>query len=292
MRLRVALIGLVLIAAACGGDDSGDSSETTAAPATTATEAPTTEAPTTEAPSDEPVANVTVQLAETDLGEIVVDGDGNALYLFTPDAQGESTCYDGCADAWPPLIGEATAGTGLDAGLFGSVARDDGSAQVTYNGWPLYYFAGDTSDGDTNGQGVNDVWFVLNAAGDQAGSDEPEAAGTGTVVALAESGLGEILVDGNGLSLYLFAPDAQGESTCYDGCASAWPPLVGTPSAGDGIDSDLLGSVVRTDGTEQVTYNGWPLYYFASDAAPGDTNGQAANDVWFVLSVDGNAVSS
>ncbi len=300
MRLKIVFVGLALIAAACGGDDSGDSSDTTGAPAATAAptteaptaEAPTTEAPTSEAPPAEAESGVTVALAESSLGEIVVDGDGNALYLFVPDAQGVSTCYDGCAEAWPPMVGEGTAGAGVDGGLLGSVARDDGSTQVTLNGWPLYYFAGDTSDGDTNGQGVNDVWFVLNANGDQVGDAGAEAAGSGAVVALAESSLGEILVDGEGITLYLFAPDAQGESTCYDGCASAWPPAVGAFAAGEGIDGELLGSVARTDGTEQATYNGWPLYYFASDAAPGDTNGQGANDVWYVLSVNGDAVSS
>ena len=113
MRLKIALTALVLVAAACGGDDAADvettAAPTTAAPATEAptTEAPTTEAPTTEAPTTEaPAAAAAVALAGSDLGEILVDGDGNSLYLFVPDAQGPSVCNDGCAQAWPPLIGE------------------------------------------------------------------------------------------------------------------------------------------------------------------------------------------
>ena len=164
MRLRIGLIALVLVAAACGGDD--DTAETT--PPTT--EAPTTAAPTTEAAPEttaqpETAAGEILAVAGSGLGDILVDGDGNALYLFTPDAQGASTCYDGCAEAWPPLVTEVGAGDGVDGALLGTVARDDGTEQVTYNGWPLYYFAGDNAAGDTNGQGVNDVWFVLDAAG-------------------------------------------------------------------------------------------------------------------------------
>ncbi|MPZ52902.1 MAG: hypothetical protein GEU79_09260, partial [Acidimicrobiia bacterium] len=93
--------------------------------------------------------------------------DGWSLYLFTMDEQGESTCYDDCEANWPPLTGEFTAGDGVDPELLGTVARDDGSEQVTYNGWPLYYFANDASAGDTNGQGANDVWFLVTPEGEQ-----------------------------------------------------------------------------------------------------------------------------
>jgi len=174
MRLKFALLALVLVAAACGGNGAEPvdvaAAAQTAAPTTEAvtTEAPTTEAPTTAAPetTQAPAAGMMVALAESGLGEILVDGDGNTLYLFVPDAQGPSACYDGCAEAWPPLVGEVTAGDGVDGGLLASVARDDGSEQATFNGWPLYYFANDAAAGDTNGQGLNDVWYVLNATGD------------------------------------------------------------------------------------------------------------------------------
>lgn len=164
MRLKIALIALVLIAAACGGDDA-EAVETSVAAETAA---PTTAAPTTAAPetTQPAIQAVSVVLAESGLGEILVDGDGNTVYLFVPDAQGPSVCVDGCADAWPPLVGDVSAGDGVDAGLLGSVARDDGTEQATFNGWPLYYFASDAAPGDTNGQGVNEVWYVLDANGD------------------------------------------------------------------------------------------------------------------------------
>jgi predicted lipoprotein with Yx(FWY)xxD motif len=107
-----------------------------------------------------------IEVASTDLGEKLVDGDGNTLYLFIPDAQGDSTCYEDCEANWPPLTDGTEAGSGVDAGLLGSTTRTDGSEQVTYNGWPLYYFAGDAAPGDTNGQGINDVWFVVSPAGE------------------------------------------------------------------------------------------------------------------------------
>jgi predicted lipoprotein with Yx(FWY)xxD motif len=225
-----------------------------------------------------------LQLASTDLGDILTDSDGNTLYLFVPDAQSESVCYDQCEAAWPALSGEVAAGAGVDGSLLGTAERTDGAVQVTYNGWPLYYFANDAAPGDLNGQGVNDVWFVVDSTGDAVGLS------ASVDVVLGESEFGAILTDGDGNTLYIFDPDAQGESVCYDQCEAAWPPLVADAAAGDGVDASLLGTAQRTDGSVQVTYNGWPLYYFANDAASGDINGQGVNDVWWVADAEGNAV--
>lgn len=168
MRTLIAVMTLALLATACAGDDDTAASDvtTTAAPTTAA---PTTEAPTTTAPTSTqpPTASEhTLAVSPSDLGDILTDGDGNTLYLFLPDAQGESVCYDQCEAAWPPLVGDVSAGEGIDGALLGSVARTDGSQQATYNGWPLYYFASDTAAGDINGQGINDVWWVVDASGD------------------------------------------------------------------------------------------------------------------------------
>lgn len=119
----------------------------------------------------EEAAATTLTTSTTDLGTFLVDGEGNTLYIFLPDNQGDSTCYDACADNWPPLVGEVTAGMGVDEMLLGTTTRkgsayQPGPVQITYNGWPLYYFAGDSAPGDTNGQGVKDVWYVIDPAGD------------------------------------------------------------------------------------------------------------------------------
>ena len=99
------------------------------------------------------------------LGMILTGEDGKTVYKFTADSAGKSTCSGGCADNWPPfaLEGNETvkAGAGV-TGKLGTITRDDGKKQVTYNDVPLYYFAGDSKAGDTNGQGVGGKWFVVN----------------------------------------------------------------------------------------------------------------------------------
>jgi len=87
--------------------------------------------------------------------------------MFDSDEQGagESACYDGCAENWPPLtVEDAPVGDGVGAELT-TFERDDGSMQVAADGWPLYYWAGDDAEGDTEGQGVNDVWWLLASDG-------------------------------------------------------------------------------------------------------------------------------
>lgn len=104
--------------------------------------------------------------------------------------------------------------------------------------------------------------------------------------------LGEFLVDAEGMTLYMFTEDTENTSNCYDDCAEAWPPLLteGEPTLGEGLDAALVSTTERTDGTVQVTYGGWPLYYWVQDAAPGDTTGQNVGEVWFVVSPAGEIV--
>lgn len=104
------------------------------------------------------------------------------------------------------------------------------------------------------------------------------------------------LVDQEGRTLYLFTNDIQnsGASACMEDCLAAWPALIvtTTPAAGEGVDSTMLGTITRDDGTMQTTYNGWPLYYYAEDLAHGDIRGQGINDVWYLVSASGNAIQS
>jgi predicted lipoprotein with Yx(FWY)xxD motif len=121
----------------------------------------------TDTDTAEPAA-ATVEVEDSDLGEIVVDGEGRTLYVFLQDESSDSTCYDECEDNWPPLTvdGDPVAGEGIEASLLGTSERTDGSAQVTLDGHPLYVFAGDPTADDTNGQGVGEVWFVVSPSGD------------------------------------------------------------------------------------------------------------------------------
>lgn len=190
IRAAAAALALALTVAACGSssDDTattGGSTEATtaASEATTTTAQATTTAAaaasssttaaggaaTTAAARVFPETPGTIALADSSLGTILVDGEGNALYLFLPDKQGESTCYDKCEAAWP-VTGKADGvGAGLDATLLGTTTRSDGSVQATYNKWPLYYFVNDKVAGDVNGQTLNDAWYVLDAKGDGIG---------------------------------------------------------------------------------------------------------------------------
>lgn len=114
----------------------------------------------------------------------------------------------------------------------------------------------------------------------------------GTSLSVSETQLGSILVDSEGLTLYVFDPDRAGESVCYDECARTWPPLMteGTVKAGDGARASLLGTTQRRDGSLQITYAGSPLYYYDGDSVPGELNGQGLGDVWWVVTPAGSAV--
>jgi predicted lipoprotein with Yx(FWY)xxD motif len=113
--------------------------------------------------------------------------------------------------------------------------------------------------------------------------------GSTTINVAQNASLGSILVDSKGMTLYLYTKDAPNTSNCYSTCATYWPPLLttGTPTAGTGVTASMLGTTTRTDGTTQVTYNGWPLYYYASDKAAGDTTGENVQGVWYVITPDG-----
>ena len=105
----------------------------------------------------------TVQVAkDPKLGSFLVDSKGMTLYLYTKDTPNTSNCYDQCATNWPPLYADGNPTAPADVpGTLGVTTRKDGKKQVTYNGWPLYYWVKDTKPGDTTGQGVGNVWYVL-----------------------------------------------------------------------------------------------------------------------------------
>jgi len=159
------VVGLALVAlAGCGGGGDTGGTDTATEEETTAAEEPAEE------PSDDEAASgdASVDVATTSLGEVLVGADGMTLYMFDPDAQGDPTCYDDCATAWPPLVaeGDPTVGEGLDDALVGTVERTDGSMQVTYNDWPLYYWQDDTAAGDVTGQAVGEKWWVVGTDGE------------------------------------------------------------------------------------------------------------------------------
>jgi predicted lipoprotein with Yx(FWY)xxD motif len=159
-----------------------------------------------------------------------------------------------------------------------------GGGDSTSGGGGVY---GGGGGGETTGEA---------SSGGRYGGGEKTAAssegGAGVVKAAKVGDLGTIIVSSAGLTLYDFHKDKGGKSSCYGACASAWPPLLseGKPKAEAGAMANQLGTTKRKDGTVQVTYNGWPLYTYAGDQAPGEANG---NDIdqfgaeWYALQPDG-----
>src|SRR6266540_984859 len=183
-----AMLVLALLLAACGGPAATvapttvvtsppiatESPVATESPAATespvATESPAaTEAPTSGVPV---TGEATVNVADVGTyGSALVDGNGMSLYAFSLDTNGTSACAADCAAEWVPLAsqGAPVAGDGVDATLLGTITRDDGTMQVTYNGHPLYTFVDDTASGDANGQAMDDfggIWTLISPAGE------------------------------------------------------------------------------------------------------------------------------
>lgn len=174
-RSFLVAFALILTLAACS--EGNDATGATGSPSPPSPTAEPTDTPTvspSESPTETPSSGRSTEIESEDsaFGPILTDRRGNTLYAFLPDEQGPSTCYDDCAANWPSLMarGELEVSGNdedpTDAGLLGTAPRDDGGQQVTYNGWPLYSFAGDEGPGDTNGQGVGDVWYVVSPEGE------------------------------------------------------------------------------------------------------------------------------
>jgi predicted lipoprotein with Yx(FWY)xxD motif len=231
------------------------------------------------------------------VGQVLTDQNGMTLYRFDKDTAKppKSNCDGDCAKAWPPMLATGDVQVqGVDKNLVGKVTRSDGTEQITVGGWALYRYAKDTKAGDATGQGVGGAWYAANAKGGKAGQAASEAG----VVKLSASnidGLGEAIVDQNGMTLYLFTKDTKKAKTsaCNGDCAKTWPPVLSNGKVElQGIDSKLLGSIKRTDGTEQVTIGGWPVYTFSKDLKPGDANGMGVNGTWFVIEPNGCKVGT
>jgi predicted lipoprotein with Yx(FWY)xxD motif len=170
---------LVLVLAACASE--GGSSTTAGDVTTTARDVTTTAGAVTTTRGDATTTTAGaggeggIHASETDLGTILVDDQGFTLYAFANDTDGESTCYDSCAENWPAVPGDSEIGGDLDAALFATTARTDGTEQLTVSGQPLYRFTPDAAPGDVGGQGVGGVWFVVGTDGAMIGGPEASA---------------------------------------------------------------------------------------------------------------------
>lgn len=212
--------------------------------------------------------------SDTGQGDVLTDASGRTVYLFTRDSAGTSNCNGACMTTWPPVISDTPTLADGVTGALDTLTRPDGSHQVTYNGWPLYYFSQDSAAGDMRGQGVGKVWYVIN----------PTSSAAAPVATRDAGELGTVLTDSSGRTLYRYTRDTANTSNCSGGCAATWPPLTvaGAPMLAGGVPG-VLSILTRDDGTEQVAYNGMPLYYYARDSGPQDTTGQGVGNVWYIV---------
>jgi predicted lipoprotein with Yx(FWY)xxD motif len=164
-----ALVPIVALAVAgCGGNSNDNNATAAVAP-----------------PKTSSGHSATVGVAKSSLGRILVNSNGRTIYLFKKDTGTKSTCTGACASDWPPVraTGKPTVGKGLTASKVGTTPRSDGKPQVTYNGHPLYLFAGDNKPGDANGQGLSAFgakWYVVSRAGNQV-TGQASSSGGGSV---------------------------------------------------------------------------------------------------------------
>ncbi|MFD2788388.1 hypothetical protein KCTC52924_01389 [Arenibacter antarcticus] len=261
------------------------------------------------APGIWPIANVDTPMApeaqsvesnikvanNTTFGNILTDSDGNSLYFFSLDTKGTSECTGGCLNVWPVFyIEDVMLNDGLDAADFTTIDRSDGSKQTAYKGWPLYYYANDTASGDTNGDAFNNVWYIakpdyslMYGRSQLVGHDGKNYLGDYT----EGDGATSYITDSAGNTLYIFINDTKDTNSYTNPDFSndgVWPIAQ--------INMELIPSILAAEdfgsidvfGKTQITYKGWPLYYFGQDSARGDNKGVSfpAPGVWPIANVD------
>ena len=211
------------------------------------------------------------------LGKMLVNQDELALYFFSKDVEGTSKCTGGCLTNWPAFSEtDFEVGDGLSRGDFSVIDHPEGGKQVAFQGWPLYFYIGDTKAGDTNGEGLGGNWFVAKPDYD---------------VMIAEleidHAITRFLVDANRRALYTFSGDSPNQSKCLGACVSQWPVFsaedVISPST---VTAAAFGSINHPEAGNQTAFAQRPLYYFANDLQAGDIKGQGVKNAYFVVTED------
>jgi predicted lipoprotein with Yx(FWY)xxD motif len=220
--------------------------------------------------------NPSVQVIDNpQFGKILADSNGRTLYFFAPDVSGNSACTGSCLVTWPSFyVKDPSVSQGIGNNDIEDFERTDGEEQLTYKGWPLYYYASDAKQGDVKGDGLNGLWFVAKpdytlmiARAQLVGDDGKNykhdyIEGTEATV---------YIVDSLGCTLYAFSPDQFNTNryTLADFSNDAiWPIFqVSTVQNLPSLLSKADFGSINVFGKKQLTFKGWPLYYFGPDGA-------------------------
>ena len=269
-----ALIAVALAVTACGTGSAGGAYGGYGTPVGGSTTGGSTTSGSQAMPPSPSAGPATALKTETTrAGTVLASSHGLTLYYFTADKphSGTSVCTGGCATAWPPLAAPVKAPAGVHLpGPLGMITRPGGVKQVTLNGLPVYLYAGDKAPGQAAGNGVEGSWHVIKIHATAA------ATGRAKVLKVMRTRAGTVLASSRGLTLYYYTADKphSGKSVCTGGCATAWPPLAAPVKAPRGVRlPGPLGVITRPNGVKQVTLNGYPLYFYAGDKAPGQAAG-------------------
>lgn len=225
-----------------------------------------------------PLPRTDIHLDSTaQLGKFLVDKDGKTLYYFSNDANGQSHCTGGCLTAWPIFYADSattTFSSALSAADFKTIILSSGTKQTAYKGWPLYYYAPagvQELAGETKGEGVNNVWFVAKTNYSIMIANHQLTGANGVnYLSNYSPGNGRTIYfsDGKGNTLYAFARDSafKNKFTKVDFSNNAVWPIYETdnitvPSI---LDKSLF-VITPFNGKNQLTYKGWPLYYYGPD---------------------------
>ena len=227
-----------------------------------------------------PAADVNVKENQS-MGKVLTDAYGRTLYFFTKDAKGTSMCTDGCLNNWPVFYADGMEfGAGLNAPDFGSINRGNGVMQTTFKGWPLYYFVNDTLPGSMKGEGAIGKWFVAKPDYTIMISDN-QLTGLNAINYKGDYTPGDEVIqyftDDKGLTLYTWKNDKRNTNKFTKSDFSnngVWPIYeeseIVLPSVLDKTDF----AIINVFGKKQLTFKGWPLYYFGQDMmVRGNTKG-------------------
>lgn len=237
--------------------------------------------------------------ANSQFGSILTDENGKTLYFFSNDTKGNSTCSGNCLATWPVYYSsEASTDVKIDKSLLGEITREDGSKQSTFKSWPLYYYAGDSQSGQAKGDAVNKIWYVAKpdyllmvANAQLIGHDGKNYLGDYT------EGTGKTiyLTDDKGRTLYAFKPDKFNKNNYTEADFSndaIWPIYQKETGSLPSLVRTADIAVITVFGKKQLTYKGWPLYYFGQDQQRGDNKGISFPSVgiWPILN-DNTAIA-